>query len=67
MCSMASTYDATAISLPESFARACRMTGPIEVRATHRPTGAETAHAVETPLILLVNLNWQLAHLLKAA
>jgi pSer/pThr/pTyr-binding forkhead associated (FHA) protein len=50
---MASTYDATAISLPESFARACRMTGPIEVRATHRPTGAETAHAVDQPFAFL--------------
>ncbi|MBX9625356.1 MAG: FHA domain-containing protein [Gemmataceae bacterium] len=36
-------------TLTDQFARACRAAGPIELRAVHRPTGAEQAFAVAPP------------------
>lgn len=35
--------------LPDQFARACRTAGPLDLRATHRETGAEQAFAVAPP------------------
>src|SRR5438067_3992554 len=41
------------LSLPDSFALACRMSGPLELRAVHRATRAEQTHTLTHPFALI--------------
>jgi pSer/pThr/pTyr-binding forkhead associated (FHA) protein len=41
------------LSLPEAFALACQLPGPLRVRTHHRPTGVEEEHAVPAPFVFL--------------
>jgi pSer/pThr/pTyr-binding forkhead associated (FHA) protein len=41
------------MSLPEAFALACKMAGPLEIRATHRGTGAEQSFKINQPFTVM--------------